>query len=522
MSLFGITIPESLTNIYKKFVSEKSPVKSPSPKSPRFSPRKRGGKSDSPTREVELKYARRASPKPRKEDEEIDTICLTTDKKLQLREHQLRIIEFMLAEENRGIVCAFEVGTGKTLTAVAVAHCLLVNNIVSKVIVVSPKSLVSNFKKELYAAYGRTPEIESLGSKYVFYTNAAFAAEVAGDGIRECEDALLIIDEAHEFRTAIPTAIPVSIRTGKARKDPPRSYAAVNCAIRARKILLLTATPVFNAKRDVLNLAAMVKGEAPLSSVPESPLEIMKYFDKVFAFFSPGDAASRDMPTMTTVRNVIRMSPEYYKEYYSVELSQHIDWTSDPWIFLSGLRRATNAIANSPKVSWTIDRIASHIDDKNYKVVIYSAFIDSGIRIIQKELSARNIGWREVQGSMDSGDRDKSVRDFNSGKIQVLCVTKAGGQGLDLKGTKDVILLESSWNPSQETQVIGRAVRVGSHSHLPETERKVEVFHLILAKPEIRFRGDKKGSADELMQIIVERKADENPKFVEILKRVSL
>ena len=60
---------------------------------------------------------------------------------------------------------------------------------------------------------------------------------------------------------------------------------------------------------------------------------------------------------------------------------------------------------------------------------------------------------------------------------------KAGGEGLDLKGTRYVILLEKSWNRPNEEQIIGRAVRYKSHTHLPKEEQKVDVYHLIITKP---------------------------------------
>jgi hypothetical protein len=65
----------------------------------------------------------------------------------------------------------------------------------------------------------------------------------------------------------------------------------------------------------------------------------------------------------------------------------------------------------------------------------------------------------------------------------VLLITGAGGEGLDLKGIRKVILLEKGWTVSSEEQVIGRAVRYRSHEHLPVDERYIDVYHLVMIKP---------------------------------------
>ena len=55
---------------------------------------------------------------------------------------------------------------------------------------------------------------------------------------------------------------------------------------------------------------------------------------------------------------------------------------------------------------------------------------------------------------------------------------------MDLKGTTSIIITDFWWNDSSIYQVIGRAIRLGSHSHLPQSQRNVKVHKLFVVKPE--------------------------------------
>jgi hypothetical protein len=51
---------------------------------------------------------------------------------------------------------------------------------------------------------------------------------------------------------------------------------------------------------------------------------------------------------------------------------------------------------------------------------------------------------------------------------------KKGRTRLDLERTREVVLLEPSWNLAQEDQVIGRAIRINSHASLPLNQQFVD------------------------------------------------
>lgn len=63
--------------------------------------------------------------------------------------------------------------------------------------------------------------------------------------------------------------------------------------------------------------------------------------------------------------------------------------------------------------------------------------------------------------------------------IRVFMITQSGAEGISLKNVRKVLIMEPFWNMVRMDQVIGRAVRTGSHQELPPEERTVEVYTFI-------------------------------------------
>lgn len=60
-------------------------------------------------------------------------------------------------------------------------------------------------------------------------------------------------------------------------------------------------------------------------------------------------------------------------------------------------------------------------------------------------------------------------------RLCVFMISSAGAEGITTANVRDVYVMEPHWNPSRIDQVIGRAIRIGSHSTLPPEERTVRV-----------------------------------------------
>lgn len=446
---------------------------------------------------------------------------------IKLQSHQAFIVNYL--KTHRGVILAWEPGTGKTLAAVAASQCYLDEHIDGIIIVVTPVSLRANFKKEM-AGYG----LDEDDDRYVFYTYQSFATYYKK---RDCPaNAMLIIDEAHNLRTDIAKAkVAGRARTIKAQeKDtlvgrPPKARentviaeVAIRCAKNVDKVLLLTGTSVYNNPRDIVNLVSMVtREEVPrkkeFDSIVKDPYRFRKYVECIFSFFEIS-LNSEDYPTVLYEWRPITMDRVYYKEYRKVEQAKSsLFITTNPWAYLGGVRQASNALDQCPKCEWVLKKVK-----EGDKTLIYSAFLTFGVDRIKKLLKDNQIPFVEVTGQQTDIAREKAVKTYNKGDVNVILLTKAGAEGLDLKKTKNVIIFESTWNEATEEQVIRRAARYKSHEGLPKKDRVVHVYRLIMVKPQRRELGDTRDSADTILKKIMQSKIEENTAFLNKLKPYSI
>ena len=90
-----------------------------------------------------------------------------------------------------------------------------------------------------------------------------------------------------------------------------------------------------------------------------------------------------------------------------------------------------------------------------------------------------------------------------------MLLSRAGSEGLDLKGVRDVVLLEPHFHNERMQQVIGRAVRYRSHEALPPDERNVVVHHLLLRKPNddsTQWEATEQHNESEIRRLVTEQR----------------
>ena len=97
--------------------------------------------------------------------------------------------------------------------------------------------------------------------------------------------------------------------------------------------------------------------------------------------------------------------------------------------------------------------------------------------------------------------------------IKVVLISKAGSEGIDFKFIRQVHILEPWYNMSQIEQIIGRAVRNGSHKDLPFEKRNVQIFmHGTI------LQDNKEESADVYIYRVAEYKALQIGQVSRVLK----
>ena len=83
----------------------------------------------------------------------------------------------------------------------------------------------------------------------------------------------------------------------------------------------------------------------------------------------------------------------------------------------------------------------------------------------------------------------KMANNNNVGEIiKVFMITASGAEGINLRNTRFVHVMEPYWHPARMEQVIGRARRICSHKDLPETLQTVEVFLYLMSFSEEQIK----------------------------------
>jgi hypothetical protein len=75
-----------------------------------------------------------------------------------------------------------------------------------------------------------------------------------------------------------------------------------------------------------------------------------------------------------------------------------------------------------------------------------------------------------------AGFDEEAARNLRGSIVKLLMITQSGAEGISLKNVRRVLITEPFWNMVRMDQVVGRAVRTGSHLELPQAERTVEVY----------------------------------------------
>jgi hypothetical protein len=74
--------------------------------------------------------------------------------------------------------------------------------------------------------------------------------------------------------------------------------------------------------------------------------------------------------------------------------------------------------------------------------------------------------------------------------IKVLMITSSGSEGINLRNTRYVHIMEPYWHPVRTEQVIGRARRICSHKSLPLKLQTVEVFVYLMTFTAEQLKSD--------------------------------
>ena len=98
--------------------------------------------------------------------------------------------------------------------------------------------------------------------------------------------------------------------------------------------------------------------------------------------------------------------------------------------------------------------------------------------------------WDDIPDSISKSLKAK-YRNNNMGEvIKVFMITSSGSEGINLRNTRYVHLMDPYWHPVRSEQVIGRARRICSHKDLPQVLQTVEVFVYLMVFSEEQLKSE--------------------------------
>ena len=101
-----------------------------------------------------------------------------------------------------------------------------------------------------------------------------------------------------------------------------------------------------------------------------------------------------------------------------------------------------------------------------------------------------NGAWDYIPNNIATQLRAKSSNNNLGEIIKVLMITSAGSEGINLRNTRYVHIMEPYWHPVRSEQVIGRARRICSHQSLPKALQTVEVFIYIMTFTDAQLKSE--------------------------------
>ncbi|WP_046173818.1 DEAD/DEAH box helicase [Domibacillus indicus] len=402
---------------------------------------------------------------------------------IQFLPHQIETAQKVMEEMNGTAILADEVGLGKTIEAGLILKEYMLRGLVSRVLILAPASLVSQWAKELrekfqiYALVQRKKPDWSWNGVQIASIDSAKQPKFA-DVFSDTLFDMVIIDEAHRL------------------KNPATKNHQFVSSLNKTYCLLLTATPIQNNADELFHLVSLLKPGLFGNS---------GYFQSQFKEGKrsvQNREAFHALLRQVMIRNIrtdiekqpikrfvetIRITPtKEEKDFYEslpgclpdaiTLLTLQREACSSKYAALATLMKKegfnetdTAALAHSIKRNSKAEKSLEIVKKLNEKVLIFTQY-----RATQQYLElffrSNDIPSVSFQGNFKKGKKDWMIELFK-GPAQVLIATEAGSEGLNLQFCRHVINFDLPWNPMKLEQRIGRVHRYGQN-------QDVYIYHL--------------------------------------------
>jgi SNF2 family DNA or RNA helicase len=418
-------------------------------------------------------------------------------------------------DESAGGLLADDMGLGKTIQVIGLLAHLKAEGQLSPVLLVVPKTLVSNWCNEIerfcpevedvYEHLGtdRNKNPEFLANKEVLITTYR-TLTIDQLALGQVEFSAMVCDEAQKI------------------KNYTTKRASACRTMNARLKLALTATPVENALDELWSIvdfaqpgylgslnafqnefARPIESDDP-SEGQEEAAELLDQLTGHYLRRTKEEELDEDLPDKHIYREEVPLTPhqqEMYdatKRWYRENVQQGralgaiqtlLRVCAHPssvkperaekilpegeFFELSNIRHAPEEVVQkSGKLQW-LRRQLSSIRERGEKAILYT--VSRRLQLILQPLIKSVFGIRPeiINGRVAGSRRQEIIDEFNQGAgfDTIIMSPAAAGIGVNVTGANHVIHLTREWNPAKENQATDRAYRIGQskdvHVYLP-------------------------------------------------------
>ncbi|XP_067392605.1 DNA repair and recombination protein RAD54B-like isoform X4 [Emydura macquarii macquarii] len=366
-----------------------------------------------------------------------------------LRPHQKEGIVFlyeclmgMRVSGRFGAILADEMGLGKTLQCISLVWTLLRQGlygckpIIKQALIVTPGSLVKNWKKEFQKWLGseriKVFTVDQDNKVEEFINSPLHSVLIISyemllrslDQIQTIEFNLLICDEGHRLKKT-------SIKTTAALISLP-----------CERRIILTGTPIQN---DLQEFYALIEFVNP------GILGSLSTYRKIYE----GPIIQSREPSATKEKECNPIYDEY-------EESNLYEGLQD--IFPQDYTSTTFTETDSGKLQVLAKLLAVICElSPSERVVLVSNYTQT-LNILQEMCKHYGYSYTRLDGHTPISQRQQIVDSFNNkfcSTFIFLLSSKAGGVGLNLVGASHLILYDIDWNPATDIQAMARVWRDG-------------------------------------------------------------
>ncbi|TWT43256.1 DEAD/DEAH box helicase [Botrimarina hoheduenensis] len=365
----------------------------------------------------------------------------------------------------RHAVVADEMGLGKTMQAITTIRLLAKSGEASRVLLVCPKPLIPNWRRELatWAPELRVTTIEGSPERrrwawdqndtlvqLVGYETLVRDRDLAHRADRRFD--LVLLDEAQRIKN----------RSGA-------THAAV-CGLNRDRSWALTGTPIENSIDDLVGIFEFVSpgtlrpGMRPRQVAAAARDDVLR---------RTKERVLKDLPPKLIRDEVISLSPEQSSTYRRAEDEgvirlKHLDGERELAIrhvfeLVLRLKQICNfdPLTGSSSKAERLEAELAECRASGRKAIVFSQWVNTLDRLTER---CAEFNPARYDGGMSTARREAElVRFREQADCSVLLMTYgAGSVGLNLQFAGYVFLFDRWWNPAVEDQAINRAHRIGA------------------------------------------------------------